>query len=103
MRGCQGPSTARPGAHEPCARKCRVASVGMTAPENAPPKVRGRYMNQIQRKDAAWRPGRAEAAPLQLSRKTFCFLVQPGAQRVARLDRKEELPSTVVLGNSGFE
>ena len=31
LRCCEGPSAARPGAHKPCARKDRVASVGMTA------------------------------------------------------------------------
>jgi hypothetical protein len=30
LQPCHGPSTTRPGAQKPCARKSRVASVGMT-------------------------------------------------------------------------
>ena len=33
-----------------------------------------RPFERMQGQDAAWRPGRAEATPLQLSRKTFLFL-----------------------------
>jgi hypothetical protein len=44
---------------------------GMTAPEKAPPKVRGRYINQIQGKMRPDGLGRAKATLLQLRHETF--------------------------------